>query len=69
MLTPTAWLTFLLQNLPTRHSMWDLATGEVESTLEGHTDPVLSVAISPDGKAIISSSGNLWGNSTDNTVR
>ena len=49
--------------------MWDLATGEVESTLEGHTDPVLSVAISPDGKAIISSSGNLWGNSTDNTVR
>ena len=42
--------------------MWDLASGECKSTLEGHTNLVLSVAISPDGKTIVSGSG-------DNTVR
>ena len=43
-------------------SVWDLASGECKSTLEGHTNLVLSVAISPDGKTIVSGSG-------DNTVR
>ena len=42
--------------------MWDLSTGECKSTLKGHTDRVTSVAISPDGKSIVSGS---W----DNTVR
>ena len=42
--------------------MWDLASGEVKSTLKGHTDTVRSVAISPDGKTIVSGS-------YDNTVR
>ena len=42
--------------------MWDLASGEVKSTLEGHTKVLTSVAISPDGKTIVS--GSL-----DNTVR
>ena len=45
--------------------MWDLATGECKSTLQGHTGYVFSVAISPDGKTIVSGSG---GNG-DNTVR
>ena len=47
---------------PTRASVWDLASGEVKSTLEGHTKVLTSVAISPDGKTIVS--GSL-----DNTVR
>ena len=47
---------------PTRASVWDLASGEVKSTLEGHTDDVNTVAISPDGKTIVSGSD-------DKTVR
>ena len=49
-------------DLPTRHSVWDLASGEVRSTLQGHSGSVYSVAISPDGKTIVSGS-------YDNTVR
>ena len=60
---------FCLRNLPTRPSVWDLASGECKSTLRGHTDPVLSVAISPDSKTVVSGSGNLWGHSMDHTVR
>ena len=43
-------------------SVWDLASGAVKLTLEGHTAWVKSVAISPDGAAIISGS-------KDKTVR
>ena len=46
----------LLRNLPTRHSVWDLATGECKGTLKGHTAQVISVAMSPDGKSIVSGS-------------
>ena len=42
--------------------MWELATGECKSSLKGHTDKVMSVAISPDGKTIVSGS-------CDETVR
>ena len=42
--------------------MWDVATGKETSKLEGHTNSVMSVAISPDGKTIVSGS---W----DNTIR
>ena len=41
---------------PTRASVWDLASGECKSTLEGHTSDVNTVAISPDGKTIVSGS-------------
>jgi WD40 repeat protein len=34
--------------------VWDLKTGKREYRLEGHTGPVLSVAISPDGKRAVS---------------
>ena len=37
-------------------SVWDLASGECRRTLEGHTDLVRSVAISPDGMTIVSGS-------------
>ena len=38
--------------------MWDLASGQVKSVLEGNTEPVSSVAISPDGMTIVSGSGD-----------
>ena len=39
-----------------------MATGKETSKLEGHTQEVASVAISPDGKTIVSGS-------RDNTIR
>jgi RNA polymerase sigma factor (sigma-70 family) len=42
--------------------LWDVATGTEKSTLKGHTVPVLSVAYSPDGKTLASSSH-------DNTIK
>ena len=48
----------MLRNLPTRRSVWDLSSGALKSTLQGHTNYVLSVAISPDGKTIVSGSGD-----------
>ena len=35
-----------------------MATGKETSKLEGHTDPVMSVAICPDGKTIVSGSND-----------
>jgi WD40 repeat protein len=42
--------------------LWDAATGRALQTLEGHSSVVYSVAFSPDGKQVVSSS-------YDNTVR
>ena len=50
-----------MTNILTRR-VWDLASGEVKSTLQGHTECVTSVAISPDGLTIVSGSN-------DKTVR
>ncbi len=41
---------------------WDLKTGKVTGALKGHTDKVLSLAISPDGKTLLSGGA-------DHTVR
>jgi WD40 repeat protein len=42
--------------------LWDAETGELlQPPLEGHEDSVASVAFSPDGKCIMSGSG-------DNTI-
>ncbi|TPX59994.1 hypothetical protein CcCBS67573_g09038, partial [Chytriomyces confervae] len=36
--------------------VWDTESGECASTLEGHSDGVTSVAVTPDGKTIVSGS-------------
>ena len=42
--------------------VWDLMSGECKNTLKGHTENVLSVAISADGQTAVSGS-------EDKTVR
>ena len=37
--------------------VWDAATGQETLTLKGHTDDVMSVAFSPDGRRLASASG------------
>ena len=36
--------------------MWDLETGRALRTLEGHSDSVYGVAVTPDGKRAVSAS-------------
>lgn len=38
--------------------MWDIRTGDLLSTFEGHTYPVLTLAFSPDGTRLVSGSGD-----------
>jgi WD40 repeat protein len=44
--------------------LWDAATGEELVRLPGHSDYVFALAFSPDGKTLVSSSGDttlrLW---------
>jgi eukaryotic-like serine/threonine-protein kinase len=39
--------------------VWDAASGRTILTLKGHSQPVISVAYSPDGKRIVSGSGEM----------
>ncbi len=45
-----------MTRFPHGAAVWDMATGKEMSKLEGHTRQVKSVAISRDGKTIVSGS-------------
>ena len=53
--------------------IWNLETGELVRTIEGHSDWVWSVAISPDGETIVSGSYDkslkIWNLKTGELVR
>ena len=48
--------THLLSGSRNRMTLWDVATGEVTTTLEGHNGKVLSVAFSSGGTTVVSGS-------------
>lgn len=53
--------------------VWDLTTGEVSRTLEGHSDSVTSIAISSDNRAVVSGSADgtvrIWDLQSGTTTR
>ncbi|MCT7956327.1 WD40 repeat domain-containing protein [Laspinema palackyanum] len=52
-----------------RYKIWNLKTGELLDTLTGHTDSVESLAISPDGRTLVSGSGGVWTDHGDNSIK
>jgi WD40 repeat protein len=51
-------LTLASGSLEKTIKLWDVATGELKATLEGHSHWMNSVAFSPDGLTL--ASGKLW---------
>lgn len=79
----TKWITALVISPDGKHlisgaddqtvKIWELETGRLIRTLQGHSDAISSVAISPDGKKIASSSDDktvkLWDVETGNLLQ
>jgi eukaryotic-like serine/threonine-protein kinase len=60
-LTPDARFliaTKALQGEPARTVTWDLSTGKIHSILHGHSDYVRALALTPDGRALATGSGD-----------
>ncbi len=49
--------------------VWDLNSGSQLRVLQGHTTPINSVAIMPDGRRVISAAGHTLLESSDNTLK
>ena len=50
--------------------IWDAVSGDIKNTLQGHSNYVTSVAISPDGSTIVSGSGEYSNNTIQyNTIQ
>ena len=47
--------------------IWDAVSGGIKNTLQGHSDTVTSVAISPDGSTIVSGSREYNNSNTRTT--
>jgi WD40 repeat protein/serine/threonine protein kinase/DNA-binding XRE family transcriptional regulator len=54
-------------------ALWDVATGKLLRTFSGHTDGVIRLAFSPDGKELVTGSfdttARLWDVATGQTIR
>ena len=60
------------RNTPGVIKLWDVETGECVATLKGHSDSVECVAVSPDGRRVVSGSHDntlkVWNVATGNCV-
>jgi len=79
--TVRVWESLILVLFPSLHPswlgnavrVWDVETGETLRTFTGHTNRVLSISFSPDGRFLVSGSVDgtvrVWGVKTGKTIR
>jgi WD40 repeat protein len=47
---------------------WETSTGRIRCSFAGHERPIHGIALSPDGRTVVSAAGSMW-DSQDNSVR
>ena len=57
----------LRQVLWTQLQLWNVESGDLIRTLEGHSYPVYSISFSPDGTKIASGAGKIFGSNNYKT--
>ncbi|MFM7151148.1 MAG: WD40 repeat domain-containing protein, partial [Gemmataceae bacterium] len=57
------------RGLPAKAKVWDVETGQELLDLEGHVEPIFSVAYSPDGKRILTGTGDMFNPNNPSLVR